>query len=122
MLFGDIVLGFKNTMACLNRARPLDRSQSPDDNKNDTDQPDGSVDMAPCRATSSKGQKARQVTADREHESFHMCAKLRTHFGASSFDKSVDLSRKSLDSDITTQKEPKEILQKVNQWTVDYDL
>ena len=72
------------------------------------------------QTTSSKGQKSCLLTADHERVSFNLGANLRTRFGASSFDKSVDLPRKNLDFDITGQSDLREFLQMVDDWTVDY--
>ena len=54
--------------------------------------------------TSSKGQKTSQLTNDHKPIVFHLGARLRTRFGASSFDKNVESSRNNLDFDVTSDK------------------
>ena len=87
---------------------------------NPTKQTDLSAWHLAEQTISSKGQKSCQLTADHERVSFNLGANLRTRFGASSFDKSVDLPRKNLDFDITGQSDLREFLQMVDDWTVDY--
>jgi hypothetical protein len=72
------------------------------------------------QTTSSKGQKSCLLSANHKPVSFHLGTNLRTRFGASAFDKTVDLPRKNLDFDITDQKELLEFLKKVDDWTVDH--
>ena len=72
------------------------------------------------QTTSSKGQKSCQLSSDHTPVSFHLGTSLRTRFGASSFDKTLDSARKNLDFDITDQKELLEFLKKVDDWTVDH--
>ena len=53
---------------------------------------------------SSKGQKTCQLTNEHKPIAFHLGSRLRTRFGASSFDKNVESSRKNLDFDVTNDK------------------
>ena len=72
------------------------------------------------QSISSRGQKSCQLSANKKQVSFHLGTGLRTRFGASSFDKSVDAPRKNLDFDITSHTEIREFLQSVDDWTVEY--
>ena len=55
--------------------------------------------------TSSKGQKTCQLTNEHKPIAFHLGSRLRTRFGASSFDKNMESNRKNLDFDITNDKQ-----------------
>ena len=70
--------------------------------------------------TNSKGQKTCLLTCNQNPITFHLGTKLRTRFGASSFDKTVDLPRKSLDFDISNQQHQLDFLKSVDAWAIDY--
>ena len=70
--------------------------------------------------TSSKGQKTCQLTNDHKPIAFHLGSRLRTRFGASSFDKNVETSRKKLDFDITCDKQICTMLKQIDDWAVQY--
>jgi hypothetical protein len=72
--------------------------------------------------TSSKGQKSCQLSADHQRVSFQLGNKLRTRFGASSFDESIDPVRKSIDFDISDESELRAFLKSIDEWTVEYIL
>ena len=70
--------------------------------------------------TSSKGQKTCQLTNDHYSASFNLGSNLKTRFGASTFDKNVETSRKSLDFDITNDKQITAMLKEIDDWAVEY--
>ena len=71
-------------------------------------------------AISSKGQKTCQLTSDHKPIAFHLGSRLRTKFGASNSDKSVESSRKNLDFDITNDKQIKALLEQIDDWAIQY--
>ena len=70
--------------------------------------------------TSSKGQKTCQLTNDHKPIAFHLGSRLRTRFGASSFDKNVETSRKNLDFDVTNDKQICAMLKQIDDWAISY--
>ena len=70
--------------------------------------------------TSSKGQKTCQLTNDHYSVSFNLGSNLKTRFGPSTFDKNVETSRKSLDFDITADKQITSMLKEIDEWAVEY--
>ena len=70
--------------------------------------------------TSSKGQKTCQLTNDHKSIAFNLGSRLRTRFGASSFDKNVETSRKNLDFDITNDKQICAMLKQIDEWAIQY--
>ena len=70
--------------------------------------------------TNAKGQKTCQLTCEHKPVVFQLGRNLKTRFGASSFDKTVDLPRKNLDFDITMEDNTKETLKLIDEWTIDY--
>ena len=70
--------------------------------------------------TSSKGLKTCQLTADHKPIAFPLGSGLKTRFGASSFDKNVETSRKSLDFDITEDKQILAMLKDIDAWAIQY--
>ena len=70
--------------------------------------------------SNSKGQKTCQLTSDHGPVIFHLGSHLKTRFGASSFDKSIDTARKNLDFDITLDANLIELLKLIDEWTIDY--
>ena len=70
--------------------------------------------------TSSKGQKTCQLTNDHKPIAFNLGSKLKTRFGASSFDKNVETSRKNLDFDITNDKQICAMLKQIDEWAIQY--
>jgi len=70
--------------------------------------------------TSSKGQKTCQLTNDHKPISFHLGSRLRTRFGASSFDKNVESSRKNFDFDVTRDKQICALLKQIDDWAIQY--
>ena len=70
--------------------------------------------------TSSKGQKTCQLTNDHKPIAFHLGSRLRTRFGASSFDKNVESSRKNLDFDVTNDKQICAMLKQMDDWAIQY--
>ena len=70
--------------------------------------------------TSSRGQKTCQLTNDHKPITFHLGSGLRTRFGASSFDKSVETSRKNIDWDITDDKQICSMLKQIDDWCIQY--
>ena len=75
-----------------------------------------------AQATSSKGQKSCQLTADHQPVRFQLGTSLRTRFGASCFEKGVDAPRRNLDFDITDQEEVQTKLQEIDRWALEYIL
>jgi len=71
-------------------------------------------------ATSSKGQKTCQLTNDHKPIAFHLGSRLRTRFGASSFDKNVESIRKNLDFDVTCDKQICALLKRIDDWAIQY--
>ena len=69
---------------------------------------------------SSKGQKTSQLTNDHKIITFNLGSNLKTRFGASSFDKNVETSRKSLDFDITNDKQIISMLKEIDDWALEY--
>jgi len=69
---------------------------------------------------SSKGQKTSQLTNDHKIITFNLGSNLKTRFGASSFDKNVETSRKSLDFDITNDKQIISMLKEIDEWALKY--
>ena len=55
--------------------------------------------------TSSKCEKTCVLTNEHKPIAFHLGSRLRTRFGASSFDKNVESCRKNLDVDVTNDKQ-----------------
>ena len=70
--------------------------------------------------TSSKGQKTCQLTNDHKPIALHLGSGLHTRFGASSFDKNVETNRKSLDFDITNDKQILAMLIDIDDWAIEY--
>ena len=70
--------------------------------------------------TSSKGQKTCQLTNVHKSITFHLGSNLKTRFGASTFDKNVQTSRKSLDFDITTDTQILSMLKEIDDWAIEY--
>ena len=70
--------------------------------------------------TSSKGQKTCQLTNDHKPIRFHLGSRLRTRFGASSFDKNVESNRKNLDFDLTHDKQICAMLKQIDDWAIQY--
>jgi len=70
--------------------------------------------------TSSKGQKTCVLTNDHKPITFHLGSNLRTRFGASTFDKNVETSRKNLDFDITQDKQIIAMLKEIDLWVIQY--
>ena len=73
-----------------------------------------------AQATSSKGQKSCQLTADNQPVRFQLGNSLRTRFGASSFEKGVDAPRRNLDFDLTDLEGVQSKLQEIDSWALDY--
>ena len=73
-------------------------------------------------STSSKGQKSCQLTAAHKPVTFNLGSSLKTRFGANTFDKNVESTRKNLDFDITGDKQIQEVLEGIDKWTVQYIL
>ena len=71
-------------------------------------------------ATTTRGQKFCQLTSDNKPVTFRLGSKLQTRIGASTFDKTVDASRKNLDFDVTDHPAIRDCLSKVDQWAVEY--
>ena len=71
-------------------------------------------------STSSKGQKTCILTNDHKPIKFHLGSTLRTRFGASSFDKNVESSRKNIDWDITHDEQICALLKQIDDWAVQY--
>ena len=71
------------------------------------------------QAVSSKGQKSCQLTVDHQPVRFQMGKNLRTLFGASNFDKTVDAPR-NLDFDLTDHEDVQARLREIDDWTVGY--
>ena len=69
---------------------------------------------------SSKGQKTCVLTNDHKPIAFFLGSNLRTRFGASSFDKNVETSRKNLDFDITQDKQIIAMLKEIDLWVIQY--
>ena len=65
--------------------------------------------------TSSKGQKTCQLTNDHKPITFNLGSNLKTRFGASSFDKNVETSRRSLDFDITNDQQIISMLKEIDE-------
>ena len=70
--------------------------------------------------TSSKGQKASQLTNDHKPIVFPLGSRLRTRFGASSFDKNVESIRKNFDFDVTCDKQICALLKQIDDWAIQY--
>ena len=70
--------------------------------------------------TSSKGQKTCHLTSDHKPITLHLGSRLHTRFGASCFDKNVETNRKSLDFDITEDKQILAMLRDIDAWVVEY--
>ena len=51
---------------------------------------------------------------------FHLGSRLRTRFGASSFDKNVESSRKNFDFDVTHDKQICALLKQIDDWAIQY--
>jgi hypothetical protein len=73
-------------------------------------------------STSIKGQKSCQLTAAHKPVTFNLGSSLKTRFGANTFDKNVESTRKNLDFDITGDKQIQEVLEGIDKWTVQYIL
>ena len=71
-------------------------------------------------ATSSKGQKTCQLTNDHKPIVFPLGSRLRTRFGASSFDKNVESIRKNFDFDVTCHKQICALLKQIDDWAIQY--
>ena len=71
---------------------------------------------------SSKGQKSCQLTADHKPVTFNLGSSLRTRFGASTYDKNVESTRKNLDFDVTSDKQIQALLGEIDKWTVQHIL
>ena len=69
-------------------------------------------------STSSKGQKSCQLTAAHKPVTFNLGSSLKTRFGANTFDKNVESTRKNLDFDVTGDKQIQEVLEEIDKWTV----
>ena len=69
---------------------------------------------------SSKGQKSCQLTADHQPVKFQLGDGLRTRFGASCFDKSVDTVRRNLDFELPPEGETLKRLLSIDAWALDY--
>ena len=69
---------------------------------------------------SSKGQKTCVLTNDHKPIAFHLGSRLRTRFGASTFDKNIETSRKNLDFDITNDQQIKALLGQIDDWAIQY--
>ena len=70
--------------------------------------------------TGSKGQRTCQLTSDHKPVSFHLGSCLRTRFGASSYDRNIDSTRKSLDFEITNDQQITSMLQEIDNWAMQY--
>ena len=70
--------------------------------------------------TSSKGQKTCQLTNDHYSVSFNLGCDLKTRFGASTFDKNVETNGKSLDFDLTNDKQIISMLKEIDDWAIEY--
>ena len=73
-------------------------------------------------SVSSKGQKSCQLTADHKPITFNLGSSLKTRFGANTYDKNVESTRKNLDFDVTSDKQIQAVLQEIDKWTVQYIL
>ena len=73
-------------------------------------------------STSSKGQKSCQLTADHKPVTFNLGSCLKTRFGASTYDKNVESTRKNLDFDVTSDKQIQALLEEIDRWTVQHIL
>ena len=71
-------------------------------------------------ATSSKGQKYCILSNENKPVSFALKGDLRTRFGASSFDKNIDSTRKNLDFDISNHKHLIELFSNIDKWAIGY--
>ena len=71
-------------------------------------------------STSSKGQKSCQLTADHKPVSLNLGSSLKTRFGASTYDKNVESTRKNLDFDVTSDKQIQALLREIDRWTVQH--
>ena len=73
-------------------------------------------------SVSSKGQKSCQLTSDHKPVTFNLGSCLRTRFGASTYDKNIDSTRKNLDFDVTNDEQIKSLLTEIDLWAVQYIL
>ena len=56
-------------------------------------------------STSAQGQKSCHLTANHKPVIFNLGTSLKTRFGASTYDKNVESTRKNLDFDVTSDKQ-----------------
>ena len=70
--------------------------------------------------TNSRGQKTAILTNEHKPITFHLGSRLRTRFGASTFDKNIETSRKNLDFDITNDKQICAMLKQIDDWAIQY--
>ena len=69
---------------------------------------------------SSNGQKTCQLTNEHKPIAFHLGSRLRTRFGASSFDINLESCRKNLDFDVTNDKQICAMLKQIDDWAIQY--
>ena len=71
-------------------------------------------------SVSSKGQKSCQLTSDHKPVTFNLGSSLKTRFGASTYDKNIESTRKNIDFDITNDEQIQALLEEIDRWAVQY--